>query len=133
MPVTRHGTERPREPSLQLCIDFEQTMCRIVGTLRSFDASRGGAVVEIPTFVCLESNPSRETGDGAWFGWGARGRKSGGGLRRYPQYGWYSYVERISIRVLDCEAYKPRRDESRLKCSGGSAWEGRRSKDNRSS
>ncbi|MEY3060312.1 MAG: hypothetical protein RL000_1664, partial [Bacteroidota bacterium] len=23
MPVTRHGTERPREPSLQLCIDFE--------------------------------------------------------------------------------------------------------------
>ena len=61
MPVTRHGTERPREPSLQLCIDFELRMCRIVGTLRSLGASQGGAVVEIPTFFDLESNPLRET------------------------------------------------------------------------
>ena len=57
MPVTRHGTERPHEPSLQLCIDFEFLMCRIVGTLRSIVARQCGAVVEIPTFKHLESNP----------------------------------------------------------------------------
>ena len=50
MPVTRHGTERPREPSLQLCIDFELRMCRIVGTLRSPAARWGGAVGEIPSY-----------------------------------------------------------------------------------
>ena len=60
MPVTRHGTERPREPSLQLCIDFELRMCRIVGTtLKPVALAVVESVGEIPTFFDLESNPLR--------------------------------------------------------------------------
>ena len=57
MPITRNGTERPREPSLQLNIDFGQVMCRIGGRLRSGGASFRGVDVEIPPFTCLEPNP----------------------------------------------------------------------------
>jgi hypothetical protein len=32
-------------------------MCRIGGRLRSFDASRSGAIVEIPLFSGFGSNP----------------------------------------------------------------------------
>ena len=56
MPLTRNGTERPREPSLQLYIDSGQTMCRIAGRLRGGSARIRGADVEIPAFVCLGSN-----------------------------------------------------------------------------
>ncbi len=33
MPITRNGTERPREPLLQLHIVLEYRMCRIGGRL----------------------------------------------------------------------------------------------------
>ena len=39
--------------------------------------------------------------------------KGNGGAQRYPQAGWKSATECKGIRVLDCEAYKPSRDESR--------------------
>ena len=64
MPLTRNGTKRPREPSLQLSIGAGRTMCRIGGRLRCGGASRRGAVVEIPPFVRLASNPG--VGDNAW-------------------------------------------------------------------
>ena len=40
-------------------------MCRIGGRLRSFDASRDGAAVEIPLFPVLGSNPD-SSGDSVW-------------------------------------------------------------------
>ena len=52
---------------------------------------------------------------GGQFDWGGRLLKGNGGAQRYPQAGWKSAVERIGIRGLDCEAYKPNRDESRAK------------------
>ena len=58
MPSTRNGTERPREPSLQLYIDFGYVMCRIGGRLRSCVARHGGVIVEIPPLIYLESNPA---------------------------------------------------------------------------
>ena len=61
MPVTRNGTERPREPLLQLHIVLEYKMCRIGGRLRSWHASVGGVVLEIPPFICLESNAFTRT------------------------------------------------------------------------
>jgi hypothetical protein len=39
--------------------------------------------------------------------------KRNGGAQRYPQAGWKSASECKGIRVLDCEAYTPSRDESR--------------------
>ncbi len=39
--------------------------------------------------------------------------KGNGGAQRYPQAGWKSASECKGIRVLDCEAYTPSRDESR--------------------
>ena len=39
--------------------------------------------------------------------------KGNGGAQRYPQAGWKSALECKGIRVLDCEADKPSRDESR--------------------
>ena len=56
MPITRNGTERPREPLLQLSIGTGCAMCRIVRRLRSRYASICGVVVEILTFVHLVSN-----------------------------------------------------------------------------
>ena len=65
MPFTRNGTERPREPSLQLNIDFGYVLCRIGGRLRAGCASIRGADVEIPPFIYLKSN-STEVEDGVW-------------------------------------------------------------------
>ena len=56
MPLTRNGTERPREPLLQLSIGTGCAMCRIVRRRRSERASVCGAVVEILTFAHLVSN-----------------------------------------------------------------------------
>ena len=56
----------------------------------------------------------RRTVSGGQFDWGGRLPKSNGGARRYPQNGWKSFVERKSIRVLDCETNKSSRDESRV-------------------
>ena len=56
MPITRNGTERPREPLLQLSIVAGCAMCRIVRRLRDGGASRRGVDVEIRTFVHLASN-----------------------------------------------------------------------------
>ena len=91
-------------------------MCRIGGRLGSFDASQGGAVVEIPLFPGLGSNPrNAETVLGGQFSWGGCLLKGNGGAQRSPQGGWKSPIECIGIRGLDCEAYKPSRDESRAK------------------
>ena len=60
---------------------------------------------------------SRESGQGTvsvgQFDWGGLLRKSNGGVQRYPQPGWQSGVERKGRRVLNCEADRPSRDESR--------------------
>ena len=91
-------------------------MCRIGGRLRNLHASEGGAILEIPPFPVFGSNPS-ETGTvpGGQFNWGGCLPKCNGGAQRFPQDGWKSSSERIGIRELDCEAYKPSRDESRAK------------------
>ena len=57
MPLTRNGTKRPREPSLQLSIGVGHVMCRIGGRLRGGHASDRGAAVEIPPFACPAPNP----------------------------------------------------------------------------
>ena len=62
MPVTRNGTERPREPLLQLHIVFGYKMCRIAGRLRSCIARCGGVVLEIPAFLYLDSNSIEDGG-----------------------------------------------------------------------
>ena len=56
MPITRNGTERPREPLLQLSIVTGCAMCRIVRRQRNGDASHRGADVEILTFAHLVTN-----------------------------------------------------------------------------
>ena len=56
MPITRNGTERPREPLLQLSAVTGCVMCRIVRRQRAGDASCRGAVVEILTFAHLVTN-----------------------------------------------------------------------------
>ena len=48
MRVSRSRTKRPRGALLQLAIALGLGLCRIAGRLRSWDASLGGAVVEIP-------------------------------------------------------------------------------------
>ena len=92
-------------------------MCRIGGRLRNPDASRGGAVLEIPLFPDLgpNSDTNRRTLSGGQFDWGGRLLKGNGGAQRFPQGGWKSPVECIGIRELDCETYKSSRDESRAK------------------
>ena len=57
MPIPRDGMKRPREPLLQLSAASGHRMCRIGRRLRSGDASRHGAVVEIRPFRCLGANP----------------------------------------------------------------------------
>ena len=64
MPLTRNGTERPREPLLQLSIGTGCAMCRIVRRLRAVGASPRGVDVEILTFVHLVPNARRA--DTAW-------------------------------------------------------------------
>ena len=66
MPITRNGTKRPREPLLQLHIGFEYKMCRIAGRQRSCCASGGGVVLEIPAFLYLDSNLSKDE-DRVWW------------------------------------------------------------------
>ena len=61
MPDTRNGTERPREPLLQLCIDFGYWMCRIGRRQRIGFVRIRGVAVEIRPFYYLRSNPVRET------------------------------------------------------------------------
>ena len=56
-PITRSGTERPREPLLQLYIGFSCSMCRIGGRLRRDVARRFGATLEIPPLLQVKSNP----------------------------------------------------------------------------
>ena len=91
-------------------------MCRIGGRLRNFDASRSGAIVEIPLFPGFGSNPLYEgTVFGGQFSWGGCLLKGNGGAQRSPQGGWKSPKECIGIRELDCETYKSNRDESRAK------------------
>jgi hypothetical protein len=54
------------------------------------------------------------TVSGGQFDWGGRLPKSNGGAQRYPQGGWTSPVVACKgERVLDCEADRPSRDESR--------------------
>jgi hypothetical protein len=66
MPITRNGTERPREPLLQLHIVLEYRMCRIAGRLRSVTARWCGVVLEIPAFLYLGPNLAK-TGDSVWW------------------------------------------------------------------
>ena len=57
MPGTRDGTERPREPLLQLRVVPGHGTCRIGRRLRFGFARNRGAIVEIRPFSCLGSNP----------------------------------------------------------------------------
>ena len=92
-------------------------MRSIGGRLGNSSSGRGGAVIEIPLLMSLASNlcASRGTMPGRQFDWGGRLLKSNGGAQRFPQGGWKSPSECISIRELDCETYKSSRDESRTK------------------
>ena len=94
-------------------------MRRIGGSLGTPGFGLGGGNVEIPPLVGAGPNPCRISGSGTasggQFDWGGRLLKSNGGAQRFPQAGWKSAVECIGIRELDCEAYKPSRDESRAK------------------
>ncbi len=56
MRVTRSRTKRPREALLQLDIGLGLNLCRIGGRLGSWDASLGGAAVEIPPWLSFGSN-----------------------------------------------------------------------------
>ena len=62
-------------------------------------------------FLALTQHKLR-TLPGGQFDWGGRLLKGNGGAQRFPQDGWKSSLERIGIRELDCEAYKPSRNES---------------------
>ena len=57
MLVTYDRTKRPRGALLHPDIGMGSELCRIGGRLCSFDASRDGAVVEIPLFSVFVSNP----------------------------------------------------------------------------
>ncbi len=57
MPITRNGTERPREPILQLSVAAGRTMCRIARRLRCGGASPRGAAGELMACVRLAPNP----------------------------------------------------------------------------
>ena len=59
MPITRNGTERPREPLLQLSIAIGYSMCRIVRRQRNGDASHRGAALEIRTLDYLIPNSQK--------------------------------------------------------------------------
>src|SRR3972149_3245340 len=127
MRVTRTRTNRPRGALLQLATERGSEMRRIGGRLRTRTPGFGGANVEIPLFSGLLSNlcSSRGTVAGGQLAWAGLLPKSSGGAQRSPQGGWKSPAARIGIRGLDCEAYKPSRDESRAKRSHGSVWKGR--------
>ena len=62
---------------------------------------------------------SRETGhrtvSEGQFDWGGFLPNCNGGVRRFPQHGRQSCVERIGKRELDCETYMSSRCESRTK------------------
>ena len=94
-------------------------MRRIGGSRRNWACGLGGGAVEIPPFLEFGSNHAPLSGAGTaaggQFDWGGRLPKSNGGAQRFPQAGWKSAVECIGTRELDCEAYKPSRDESRAK------------------
>jgi len=47
------------------------------------------------------------------FNWGGFLLKGNGGAQRYPQYDWKPYVECKGKWVLDCEADRPSRAETR--------------------
>ena len=117
MRVTRSGTKRPRGALLQLDIAVGLSLCRIGGRQRSWDASLGGATVEIPPWLSFGSNPypltGMETVPGGQFDWGGRLLKSNGGVQRFPQAEWKPVEECKRIRELDCETDKSSRDESR--------------------
>ena len=65
-PITRSGTERPREPLLQLYTGFTGRMCRIGGRLGSPGASSGGAPPEIPPLRQVNSN-AEQSADPVWW------------------------------------------------------------------
>src|SRR5512133_1328620 len=116
MRITRDRTKRPRGALLQLGIGSGSRMRRIGGSRRSLPRGGGGGNVEIPLFCVSDSNPlDGGTVPGGQFDWGGRLPKSNGGAQRSPQGGWNSPRACIGIRRLDCEAYKPSRDESRAK------------------
>ena len=68
-----------------------------------------------PSLFLVLTPYKRETMLGGQFNWGGCLLNGNGGAQRSPQGGWKSPVECIGIRGLDCEAYKPSRDESRAK------------------
>ncbi len=63
--------------------------------------------------LTLRHEAGKRTMSGGQFDWGGRLLKSNGGVQRFPQNGWKSFVEYKGIRELDCETYKSSRYESR--------------------
>jgi hypothetical protein len=92
-------------------------LCRIAGRLRSWGASLGGVVLEIPAWLNFGSNPRPLSGvgtvPGGQFDWGSRLPKRNGGAQRFPQAEWKPAEECKGIRELDCESYKTSRVERR--------------------
>ncbi len=102
----------------------------IGGRLWSPDASRGGAVSEIPPSTCRGTNPTRwGTASAGQFVWGGSLLKSNGGVQRLAYHGWKPWWKCIRISQLDCETDRSSRYESRRKWSGPSGWKGVRSTD----
>ena len=60
---------------------------------------------------CRESGG--ETVSDGQFNWGGFLLKCNGGVQRFAQYGWQSYVECKGISELNCEMYISSRCESR--------------------
>ena len=90
-----------------------------MGAFESRLVGRGEATVKYHPSGTVTLTPGREAGRrtvlGGQFDWGGRLLKSNGGVPRFPQGEQQSPIERIGRRELDCEAYKPNRDESRAK------------------
>src|SRR5439155_24210562 len=115
--VSQNWTKSSGGALLHLGIGLGLRMCSVGGRLCSRRASVGGVNSEMPPLrdfgsIGCPCSGSR-TLPGGQFDWGGRLLKGNGGAQRYPQAGWKSALECKGIRVLDCEAYKPSRDESR--------------------
>ena len=92
-------------------------MYRIGGRLGTQLARAGGASSGIPPFKYRDSNQCmlsiHGTVSGGQFDWGGRLLKGNGGVQRFVQNGWKSFVECKGRNELDCETDVSSRDESR--------------------
>ena len=72
-----------------------------MGDALGYDASHRLVILGIPPLIYWSSNLDPLSGpgtvSGGQFDWGGRLLKSNGGVQRFPQNGWKSFVERKGI------------------------------------